>query len=423
MVFVEVTSEPRHPQELVRFMRIGFIGNTNNYPFMLALALRRLGHEVRFIVTSREPLSRPEHRYADIHFPYPAWIHDLSPIRLRDVMYPSSVARRRVVSLLRDCDAVFANDFGPMILPELMIPSIALLTGSDLYAFADPDTFLAGARKYDRLPSLLRTIARWILSKRLASPQRAGIAASAGVAYFPRGVLPRSDRLLEELGIGEDRRIFNAMADTDVLAYLPPRFNTPFRVFCGSRLNWASLMPDGAVAIDYKGAEIMVRGLAMFVRSTGVKLEIRLVKKGLHVAETVAFVEELGLKEHVVWLDEMSQKDVEWEYSQADVVFDQLGKGIIGMVCLDAMALGRPVIANGRPEMLEPLLGATSPICQASTPEEVSNQIGYLHFNPEKREQIGIASRKYVEDYCSSMALAKRCLERIAIHSQPRAQK
>lgn len=398
-------------------MRIGFIGNTNNYPFMLARALRKLGHEVRFVVTSQEPLNRPEHRYADISFPYPAWIHDLSPIRLRDVMYPRSAARRRVVALLRDCDAVFANDFGPMLLPELQLPSIALLTGSDLYAFADPDTFLAGARKYDRLPAPVRAIARWVLSKRLAIPQRAGISSAAGVTYFPRGVLPRSDRLMEEMGVGEDRRIFNAMTDTDVRNYLPPRFNTPMRVFCGSRLNWSSLMPKGAVTIDYKGAEIMVRGLAMFVGGTGNSLEIRLVRKGMHVAETAALIEELGLASHVVWLDEMSQKEVETEYSQADVVFDQLGEGIIGMVCLDAMALGRPVIANGRPEMLEPLLGAPSPICQASTPEEVCKQITMLHSNPDERERIGLASRKYIEEFCSSMALAKRCLQAISIHA------
>ncbi len=400
-------------------MRIGFIGNTNNYPFMLARALRKLGHEVRFIVSSQDPLNRPENRYSDISYPYPTWIHDLSPIRLRDVMYVGSSARRRVLALLHDCDAVIANDFGPMLLSDLNMPSIALLTGSDLYALADADTFMAGASQYHKLPVPLRWVTKWILSARLVRPQRIGIRGSAAVVYFPRGILPRSDRLLDELGIDDERRIVNVMTDADVLDYVPPPFNTPLRVFCGARLNWASLRPEGAVEIDYKGAEVMVKGLALFVASTGVPLEIRLVRKGIHVRETMALVEELGLAGHVVWLDEMSQKQVEREYGQADVVFDQLGGGVIGMVSLDAMALGRPVIANARPEILEPLLGAPSPICQARTPAEVSKQINYLHFNPDERARIGLASRKFVEQYCSSIALAKRCLLKLAPPPEP----
>jgi glycosyltransferase involved in cell wall biosynthesis len=112
-------------------------------------------------------------------------------------------------------------------------------------------------------------------------------------------------------------------------------------------------------------------------------------------------------------LNEMTQKQVIQEYGQADVVFDQLGKGTIGMVSLDAMACGRPVIANARPEILEPILGVPSPVCQASTPEEVSQQIARLHFNPGERERIGLASRKYVEQHCSTVALAERCLKKL----------
>ena len=40
-------------------MRIGFVGNTNNYPFILAITFRRMGHEVEFIVDRKERLNRP----------------------------------------------------------------------------------------------------------------------------------------------------------------------------------------------------------------------------------------------------------------------------------------------------------------------------------------------------------------------------
>jgi glycosyltransferase involved in cell wall biosynthesis len=395
-------------------MRIGFIGNTNNYPFMLARAMRKLGHEVQFIVSSSDPLERPEYRYADISYPYPAWIHDLSPIRLRDIAVFGSSARRRILKVLRGCDAIVANSFGPALLSDLKLPSIALLTGSDLYAHASLDAYKTGAIQYGRFPAFFRSLTNWIYVTRLALPQRAGIRSAAGVVYFPRGILPSSDRLLDELGVGEDRRIFNAMTDFDELDYVPPPLNKRMRIFCGARLSWTSLTPEGGKeVVDYKGAEIMIRGLALFVRTSGVPIEIRLVKKGLHVRETIQLAEDLGLKEHLTVLNEMTQKQVIDEYGQADVVFDQLGRGTIGMVSLDAMACGRPVIANARPEILEPIIGAPSPVCQASAPEEVSQQLALLHFNPAERERIGLASRKYVELHCSTMALAERCLKKL----------
>jgi glycosyltransferase involved in cell wall biosynthesis len=395
-------------------MRIGFIGNANNCPFMLARAMRKLGHEVTFIVSSSEALDRPEYRYSDIRVPYPAWIHDLSPIRLRDVIAFGSSARRRVIELLRGCDAVIANGFGPALLTELDLPSIAHLTGSDLYAHASEDAYKTGAIQYNRFPRLFRWMTNSLYVTRLARPQRAGIRAAAGVVYFPRGILPNNDRLLDELGVGDERRIFNLMTDMDEYDYRPPPSNSRFRIFCGARLSWSSLMPVGGKEIvDYKGAEIMVKGFALFVADSPAPVEIRLVKKGLHVQETMDLVKELGLDRHVTWLEEMTQKQVVEEFAQADVVFDQVGKGMIGMVTMDAMACGRPVIANARPEIVEPILGVKSPVCQASTPEEVSEQLKFLHANPMERERIGRASRQYVEEYCSSVALAKRCLKKL----------
>lgn len=397
-------------------MRIGFIGNANNYPFMLAQAMRKLGHEVSFIVTSTSPLDRPENRYSDISYPYPEWIYDLSPMHIHDYMFFSFRKRNRIASILRDCDAVIANEFGPMLLSDMDLPSIAMLTGTDLETYANFNTYDAYSI-FNRTPAILRPALKWFISLCLTQPQRAGIHAAAGVIYFPRGILPSSDRLLDDIGIEEERRIFNLMTDIDSFDYCPPQYNMPLRVFCGARLSWSSLMPERGIELNYKGTEIMIRGVAMFLRDFCVPLEMRLVKKGTHVKETMKLIEDEGLAEHVIWLDEMSQKQINDEYRQADIVFDQLGRGSIGMVSLDAMAMGRPVIANARPEILEPLLGVRSPICQARTPQEVSQQISYLYFNPNDRVRIGLESRKYVEQYFSSIELAKRCLQRIALQS------
>ena len=110
-------------------MRIGFYGNSNNYPFMLARALRAKGHEVIFAVSRGTPLDRPENRYREVTYPYPDWIHDFSP--LWKTLFPTPW-RRKCVELLRQCDAVILNHFGPSLLPEIDRPAIIVLTGSDL---------------------------------------------------------------------------------------------------------------------------------------------------------------------------------------------------------------------------------------------------------------------------------------------------
>lgn len=396
-------------------MKIGFLGNANNYPFMLARAMRTLGHDVKFIVTCKSQLDRPEYRYEDIKYPYPEWIYDLSQIRLKDAVFFRFFYRKKIEKVLRDCDVLIANQFGPMLLSELCLPTICLLTGDDL-EYADFDKCDELVEKYT-FPAIVNKLVKWYLATSLIKPQRAAIHSSIGVVYFPRGILPGSDRLLEEIGVLDQKRIFNLMTETEMLSYCPQPFNTPMRIFCGARLNWSSLKPEGGNDLNYKGAEIMIKGLAHFVASTGTNLNIRLVKKGLHVNETMELVENIGLSNQVTWLNEMNQKQVIDEYRQADIVFDQLGNGSIGMVSLDAMATGRPVIANGRPEIFEQILKTSSPICQARTPLEVSEQVKYLHKNPHERERIGIESRKYAEEYFSNVALAKRCIEILTVQN------
>lgn len=163
--------------------------------------------------------------------------------------------------------------------------------------------------------------------------------------------------------------------------------------------------------LNYKGSDIMIRGLGLFVRTTGIPLDIRLAKKGLHVAETMQLAKEEGIDDQITWLEEMSQREVLEECKQADILFDQLGMSVVGMGGLDAMAVGRPLIANGRPEIVEREIGVPSPICQASTPEEVCAQLKRLTADPDERKRVGLASRRYVEDYFSAERAARICLD------------
>lgn len=67
---------------------------------------------------------------------------------------------------------------------------------------------------------------------------------------------------------------------------------------------------------------------------------------------------------------------------------------------LDAMASGRIVIANARPEIFEPIIKEKTPVCHATDENEVSYWLEKLVNNKDLRAQI--ASRKYVEKHFST---------------------
>lgn len=402
-------------------MRIGFYGNANNYPFMLARALRRLGHEVDFIVLSRDRLNRPEFRYADISMPYPAWINDLShPLRWRLLM-PGAL-RTHALDRLNACDLVILNEEGPALAHAIRPPLFTLLTGSDLEVLANramaprlrPQLV---ARPLWLQRSLARLFPASLITKFLIERQRDGIGRSACVNYFVPGLVPHGDALLEELGVTADRRTAFLMTDLELIPAVSLPATQPLRLFSATRLTWVREPASTLTELDYKGSDVMLRGLALARRTHPDAFHLRLVRKGLHVAETQRLAENLGLSAHITWLDPMSQTEIQREFQAAHIVFEHFGNCVLGMAGLDAMATGRPVIMNARNEFFSRAYGEPLPVCSASTPEEVCAHLLRLVEQPARLEEIGRASRSYVERHFSSDVVAKKLLARLDLPS------
>src|ERR1043166_3777000 len=188
-------------------MKIGFFGNNNNYPLLLAEAMQRLGHDVLFVVNKRERLHRPESRdetYGDL----PGWMIDAADrtegdaISLRPSLGP-------ILDKLAACDALVLNDLGPSLLPLLDRPAISFLTGSDLsyYCRRDlPDLRLSGSSAHYQAGPAGRAHRRQL--EDFVERQRQGLRASAGVNWALPGLLPAEDALLAECGVRPEQ-VFN----------------------------------------------------------------------------------------------------------------------------------------------------------------------------------------------------------------------
>ena len=392
-------------------MKVTLFGNTNNLPYLLARAIRDAGHTAALLVNQKELLHRPESVDPDLADNYPQWIHDVSDISFEHYIGPSP-AITSVASLLESADGVILNHLGPSLLPYVNKPAIAFLTGSDLDYLARFDTLVTLGRewgpqfKVSAAAGLYRALWSGFITR-----QREGVLRSRGVSFFPRGLVPECDELLDEIGVSDAQRFHIYMADDNIKTQSSTGPRDRVRIFCGARLTWVRPMAPGTCELDYKGVDVLLRGVARFFERSGTRVELRLVEKGLHVAETHELVDQLKLRDQIVWLTEMDRPSFDRELCEADICVDQLANSVVGMSGVDAMLLGKPLLANARPEIWNETWPEPPPICHASSPEEVADQLFQLVPDASRRARIGRESRAYAEKYWSPASNAKKCLE------------
>jgi glycosyltransferase involved in cell wall biosynthesis len=391
-------------------MRIGIFGNTNNYPLLLAMGLRELGHHVHLVVNRLERLHRPESKYPEFANGYPDWILDCSQIPEDDFVAGSPRIGPVLDFLAEQSHGLVLNHLGPSLLEFCPLPAVALMSGSDLSYYADrrtPTLRQQGwAPHYVHAPGGRFVTRKW---EEFVARQRAGILASEAVSAPPVGLTPEVDEILRDIGVPDTRRDFFYIADTLHQTRRTRASNPVLRVVNGARLNWLKPLPPGFSSQDHKGSDILLSGFAEFIAGGG-EAELILFRKGLHVRETEALARSLNIESRIVWRDEVGLLEFYDEIAQSDVVSDQLGDSFPGLVALDAMALGVPVIANFHPEILEPCLGAPIAACQARTASDVATHLGRLAASPDVRRTAGIAGQQFTHAHLSPRANAVKCV-------------
>jgi glycosyltransferase involved in cell wall biosynthesis len=379
-------------------MKVGFLGNVNNYPYILSRYFREMGHEVIFFVTAppEDKLHRPEHFVKHESYPYPNWIREVSLPKPLSLSYAfPQIFLSGIIQELNTCDAVVLNDFGHGIKPFLKpsIPSISVFSGSDLDVLANPEMIPALSTGGG---GFIGQKIRSLLVRQTMNRHREGIRQATMISYFPKGLIAAGDRLIAELFQGKNiPRFPHCHIPIEGIEYSPYPNNEIPVLFNLTRFLWKEPLPSGYGSWENKRNDLMVKGLARYYRETGKPFQLNLVEKGIHVPETKALIEASGISELVTWHKEMSHKDIFEFYQKSDLVFEQLGNHIL-TGGLYPMLVGRPVIGNGRPEIFRPIHGEDSPVCQASSEEEVFQWLYKLLPDRELRAEIGRKSREFV---------------------------
>ncbi|MDY6945382.1 MAG: hypothetical protein SXG53_06660 [Pseudomonadota bacterium] len=363
-----------------------------------ALELRSQGWDVKYLadVAPDDTLSRPEHKFHSITYPYPSWIVErLVRSQLLAAIAPS-VFLPDIVRMLRAADVVFLSGLY-LCLAKLLRPEqkkVFLSYGADLEVWCDVEDADRRAELFaGRIGKFAaRRLVRYVVGRMASSLRDVDVAVT-----FPTGVNAVGDRVLaRELAGTAVRRVnrydisFADLPPPDRIRIAPP--GPLLKIICGTRHTFRA--HPGGTDTENKGTDIMIRGIGAYARTPGaMPIEVHLFEKGLDLAEAKQLCVECGIDANVRWHAQMPFHDYIQLHQQCHVAFDQLGTHVMG-TGMYAMYLGMPVVANGRSDVQQLLAGSSSPLCHAENEADVVHWLQRLE-DAQRRVDIGRRSQLF----------------------------
>ncbi|MBS4172213.1 glycosyltransferase family 4 protein [Bacillus sp. FJAT-49736] len=114
-----------------------------------------------------------------------------------------------------------------------------------------------------------------------------------------------------------------------------------------------------------------------------------------------------------VMIEKMNHEEAIKLYREADIIVDQFLCGSYGLLSVEAMALGKPVLTYIRPDLIN-TFPEDLPIVNTN-PDTLYDNIKLLLHHPELRIELGKKGRKYVENVHSHDVVVEKLLN---IYSQ-----
>lgn len=136
----------------------------------------------------------------------------------------------------------------------------------------------------------------------------------------------------------------------------------------------------------------------------------RAIKGTDYVTKAIQEIRAQGLEIELVLVEKRPNQEVLQAIAKCDVVVDQLIVGWYAMFAIEGMAMGKPVICNLRPDLLDfyltesLLLEGESPLIQA-TPRTIKDVLLWCIKNRDKLKDIGMRGPQYVRRHHSIEAV------------------
>jgi glycosyltransferase involved in cell wall biosynthesis len=184
----------------------------------------------------------------------------------------------------------------------------------------------------------------------------------------------------------------------DLRAAVREQLDADFIIFHPARQHWEERRhPDWE-----KGNDILIHGLASFIRDVNPRAGAIFVEWGEKLKESKALLQELGIADRVLWIPPQPNRSMVRYVLASDVVADQFFLGAFGSLTPKALMCGRPALLKLDEDRHRWCFPEMPPVLNTGTPGEVADALARLYRNPEWRQEISTASRRWYEQYHSN---------------------
>ncbi len=136
----------------------------------------------------------------------------------------------------------------------------------------------------------------------------------------------------------------------------------------------------------------------------------RCVKGTTFILKAFEQLREEGLSFDIKLIEDMAHQEAKIWYRKADIVIDQLLIGATGVLTLEAMALGKPVVLNIREDLFRPFYDSELPFLNAN-PDTITDVLRGAIKDYDLRRELGEKGRQLVERHHDLRKVTTRLIE------------
>jgi glycosyltransferase involved in cell wall biosynthesis len=164
----------------------------------------------------------------------------------------------------------------------------------------------------------------------------------------------------------------------------------------------------------FKGVNVLLNSLNL-LNKENLNWQLTIVGSGDLQPQYEKQARDFGIADKVIFAGNISEAELPKKYQEADcLVLPSINKGeAFGIVLLDAMATGIPVIASDLPGVRKVFTEKSGLKIKPGDAEDLRNKIKFLMDNPEKCLEMGIAARREVEGKYSLDKIANKLISEL----------
>jgi len=199
------------------------------------------------------------------------------------------------------------------------------------------------------------------------------------------------------------------------IVYLPEYYKYPLSEM-QNRTHWGKFFEDIRQANDFmvvshmrhvwggpttpstKGNDKLLRAWAAFLKKNPtLSATLVLIEYGPHVSKSKKLIEELGIKDNIVWMPRMMRKDIMVGLFYADIVCGEfVNSWLTGGVTFEGLVVGKPILGYRNDASYPNRI--LYPMMNSFTEEEITNSFEQYLDNKHAFVEMGIEGRKWYEE-------------------------